>query len=172
MVSDTDMYGLAEQLGLALQARSLKLVLAESCTGGWLCKCVTDVPGSSEWFEQGFVTYSNAAKQSQLDVSSETLKTYGAVSEEVVREMVSGGLGRSQADIAVAISGIAGPSGGSGEKQVGLVWFAWGMRRFGNENIYTLQRRFSGNREAIRRQAVMLGLENVLKFVESAMPAH
>lgn len=172
MICDTDMYALAQQLGLALQARSLRMVLTESCTGGWLAKCVTDVPGSSEWFDQGFVTYSNASKQSQLEVNAGTLETHGAVSEQVVREMVSGGLSRSQAEIAVAVSGIAGPGGGSDEKAVGMVWFAWGMRKFGIENIETLLQHFSGNREAIRRQAVMAALEGVLKFVESAMPAH
>ena len=138
-------------LGDQLRRRGESLVTAESCTGGWLAKVCTDIAGSSDWFEAGFVTYSNSAKQSMLGVSSDTLETYGAVSEQTVREMAQGAIQQSKADWTVAISGIAGPGGGSPDKPVGTVWFAGA----GPEKWMLAQRMlFEGDREAVRRQAV------------------
>src|SRR5262245_11705546 len=116
---------LAIQVGKKLKEKEWKLVTAESCTGGGVAYWITSVPGSSDWFERGFVTYSNLAKEEMLDVSSATLNTYGAVSEQTVREMAEGALRHSQAQISIAITGIAGPTGGTREKPVGTVWFGW-----------------------------------------------
>src|SRR3990170_6882256 len=119
---------LAAQVGALLKAHGLMLATAESCTGGGVAQAITDVAGSSAWFERGFVTYSNLAKQQMLGVSEATLKQYGAVSEAVVREMVAGALKNSTAQVALAVSGIAGPDGGTADKPVGTVWFAWGIK--------------------------------------------
>lgn len=141
----------AARLAAALRRRGELLATAESCTGGWVAKICTDLAGSSEWFECGFVTYSNDSKQQLLGVSAETLDRYGAVSEQAVQEMAAGVLQNSQAQWAVAISGLAGPSGGSREKPVGTVWFAWA----GPDGWMMSRRyRFDGDREAVRRQAV------------------
>jgi len=141
----------AARLAAALRRRGELLATAESCTGGWVAKICTDLAGSSEWFECGFVTYSNDSKQQLLGVSAETLDRYGAVSEQTVQEMAAGVLQNSQAQWAVAISGLAGPSGGSREKPVGTVWFAWA----GPDGWMMSRRyRFDGDREAVRRQAV------------------
>ena len=132
---------------------------AESCTGGWLAKVMTDVAGSSAWFERGFVTYSNAAKQEELGVPAEILDEYGAVSEATARAMALGALQHSHAEHSIAITGIAGPSGGSEHKPVGLVWFAWatlGQIRHCDSLVFT------GDREAIRRQAVFYALQGLL----------
>ena len=142
---------LATRLAAALRRRGGWLATAESCTGGWVAKICTDLAGSSAWFERGFVTYSNDSKQQLLGVSAETLDRYGAVSEQTVQEMAAGVLQNSQAQWAVAISGLAGPSGGSREKPVGTVWFAWA----GPDGWMMSRRyRFDGDREAVRRQAV------------------
>lgn len=148
----------ARELAALLLARQLKLAAAESCTGGWIAKVLTDIAGSSDWFDRGFVTYSNRAKQEMLGVRPETLSAHGAVSEPVVREMVSGALAHSQADLALSVSGIAGPGGGSPEKPVGTVWFAW--QRRGGEAVAT-RHLFPGDREAVRRQAVLVALRGV-----------
>ncbi len=142
---------LAGRLAAALRRRGEWLATAESCTGGWVAKICTDLAGSSEWFERGFVTYSNAAKQESLGVSTETLDHYGAVSEQTVQEMAAGVLQHSRAQWALAISGLAGPGGGSREKPVGTVWFAWA-----GPDGWMMSRRchFDGDREAVRRQAV------------------
>ena len=137
------------------------LATAESCTGGWIAKCCTDVAGSSAWFDRGFITYSNAAKQDMLGVRAETLAQYGAVSEAVVAEMATGALRHSQAHIAVAVSGIAGPSGGSPEKPVGTVCFAWAMR---NGEVLTKTCQFAGDREAVRWQSVVFALNGILQM--------
>jgi nicotinamide-nucleotide amidase len=139
-----------------LSRRKQLLATAESCTGGWLAKVCTDRAGSSGWFERGFVTYSNAAKQELLGVHAETLARHGAVSRATVLEMVGGVLAHSHAHWALAISGIAGPGGGSAEKPVGTVWFAWG-----GPGGWQLAReaRFQGNRDAVREQAVATALE-------------
>jgi nicotinamide-nucleotide amidase len=135
----------------SLRQQGLRLVVAESCTGGWLAKVLTDLPGSSEWFDRGYVTYSNAAKQSMLGVREATLVAHGAVSEETVAEMSAGALHESGADLALAVSGIAGPGGGSAEKPVGTVCFAWQRR---GEAPRVSREHFQGEREAVRRQSV------------------
>lgn len=139
----------------ALLARHERLATAESCTGGWVAKLCTDLAGSSGWFERGLVTYSNEAKQELLGVSAQTLSKYGAVSEQTVQEMVCGILGRSHAQWGLAISGIAGPDGGSVDKPVGTVWIAWA----GPEDwLIKRSYRFDGDRDAVRRQAVETAL--------------
>lgn len=157
---DAHLMELATELGRRLVARGLRLVTAESCTGGWIAKCVTDAAGSSEWFERGFVTYSNEAKRGDLGVSAETLSLHGAVSEQSVREMAVGAAQRSHAPLAVAVSGIAGPDGGSPEKPVGLVWIAW---HWPDRRVSARQFRFEGGREAVRRQAVAAALQELLE---------
>ena len=157
MGSITTLATLAEQL----TQRGWMLATAESCTGGWIAKCCTDMAGSSAWFDRGFITYSNAAKQDMLGVRAETLAQYGAVSEAVVAEMATGALRHSQAHIAVAVSGIAGPSGGSVEKPVGTVCFAWAMR---NGEVLTKTCQFAGDREAVRWQSVVFALNGILQM--------
>jgi nicotinamide-nucleotide amidase len=152
----------ARELAARLLDRKLKLAAAESCTGGWIAKVVTDIAGSSDWFERGFVTYSNAAKQEMLGVRAETLAAHGAVSEPVVREMVAGALAHSHADLALSVSGIAGPGGGAPEKPVGSVWFAW--QRRGAEAVAVCHH-FAGDREAVRRQAVLVALRGILALL-------
>jgi len=150
---------LATQLGERLLQQRKLLAVAESCTGGWLAKCVTDVAGSSQWFDRGFVTYSNAAKQDMLEVLAGTLAAEGAVSESTVREMAAGALANSAADLSVAISGIAGPGGGQPGKPVGTVCFAW-AERGGPLRVTT--RHFEGNRDAVRRLSVAYALQGLL----------
>jgi len=157
------MKALAEKLGARLRARGAMLVTAESCTGGWAAQAVTAVAGSSEWFERGFVTYSNAAKEEMLGVRPETLARHGAVSEETAREMALGALERSRGTVALAITGIAGPSGGSAAKPVGTVCFAWAAK--GRESTET--RHFPGDREAVRRQSVDHALQRVLELLDA-----
>ena len=153
---------LAKTLGERLKRTNEILATAESCTGGWAAQVVTSVAGSSAWFERGFVTYSNAAKQELLGVRAETLRAHGAVSEETAREMARGALERSRGTIAVSITGVAGPAGGTAEKPVGTVCFAWA--RGGEVRCET--RRFAGDRESIRRQSVILALEGVMRALD------
>lgn len=141
---------LASELGRCLHASGHRLVTAESCTGGWIAKCITDIAGSSAWLERGFVTYSNEAKREMLGVGAETLARHGAVSEPVAREMAFGALTHSRATIAVAVTGIAGPDGGSSAKPVGTVCFGWAREHRGE----TETRLFTGDREQVRRQSV------------------
>jgi len=155
---------LASELGVRLQQQGLRLATAESCTGGWIAKVVTDIPGSSAWFDRGFVTYSNAAKREMLGVSDAELATSGAVSAEAVAAMGRGALERSDAQIVVAVSGIAGPDSGSDEKPVGTVFFAW--VRAGREPL--IQRlQFAGNREEVRHQSVRVAIERLLELLEA-----
>jgi len=147
----SDLEQLAAQLGEVLKSKGLKLATAESCTGGWVSQVITSVPNCSQWFERGFITYSDEAKQEMLGVKAETLQTYGAVSEETAREMAEGALCNSHAQVSMAVTGIAGPSGGSKQKPVGLVWFAWAEE--GQPTVAKCQQ-FSGDRERIRCQAV------------------
>jgi nicotinamide-nucleotide amidase len=162
-MDDLDLIALAEKLGAALKARNLSLVLAESCTGGMAAQVVTAIAGSSATFERGFVTYSNISKQELLGVSELTLNTYGAVSEETAREMAAGALKNSHAQIAGSITGIAGPDGGSQEKPVGMVCFAW----VGDHcSLNSFTRQFNGNRHAIRQQAVATLLANLLASLQ------
>ena len=138
----------------------LRLVVAESCTGGWLAKVVTDLAGSSAWLDRGFVTYSNAAKQEMLGVRAETLAAQGAVSEAVVAEMAMGALSRSHAHVAVAISGVAGPGGGSPEKPVGTVWLAWAWPE---GRVETRRFHFDGDRDAVRRCSVQAAIDGLVE---------
>jgi nicotinamide-nucleotide amidase len=153
---------LSELLGQKLQARAWRVATAESCTGGGIAAVITAVAGSSAWFEYGIVSYANRAKQTLLKVDSETLVHDGAVSKAVVEQMVAGVLALSSADIAVAVSGIAGPAGGTAEKPVGTVWFAWGLA---SGEIYSECYYFSGDRAAVQQQSVEQGLKGLLKLL-------
>lgn len=157
---------LAARLGSLLLTRGLRLATAESCTGGWVAKVVTDIAGSSAWFDRGYVTYSNAAKVEMLGVRPQTLAAHGAVSEPVVLEMAAGALERSQAQVAVAVSGIAGPGGGSTDKPVGTVWFAWSAP--GTEPR-TRRVLFDGDRTQIRHQAVRIALEGIEELLRDGL---
>jgi nicotinamide-nucleotide amidase len=155
-------YLIAQQVGDALLSRGWMLACAESCTGGGIAAAVTDIPGSSQWFDRSFVTYSNQAKQDMLGVRSETLSHYGAVSEATVAEMVAGALLRSQARVALAVSGIAGPGGGTAEKPVGTVCLAWQLR---GQEVVLMTEHFKGDRAAIRQQTVQRALQGVLDVI-------
>lgn len=157
--AEADLLILSQRVGAALQAAGQRLATAESCTGGWIAQCITAIAGSSAWFECSFVSYSNAAKQSMLGVPEKTLSAHGAVSAEVVSSMTAGALARSTADWAVAVSGVAGPSGGTPEKPVGTVWIAWQQR---NHAPRVLLFQGSGDRRSIRAQTVALALEGLL----------
>ncbi|TAN56210.1 MAG: CinA family protein [Betaproteobacteria bacterium] len=157
------MHELAVRLGQRLKAADALLVTAESCTGGWVAQAVTSVSGASAWFERGFVTYSNAAKEELLGVPSATLERHGAVSEETAREMALGALRCSRGHVAVAVTGVAGPTGGTEAKPVGLVCFAWARRG----ETRSESRHFAGNRESIRRQSVERALQGVLDLLAS-----
>lgn len=155
---------LAAQVGEMLKSRGLMLATAESCTGGGVAQAITDIPGSSEWFERGFVTYANQAKVEMLGVREETLRLHGAVSEATVREMAEGALLHSHAGISLAVSGVAGPGGGTQQKPVGTVWFAWAHR-----DGATQARKFllGGDRAEIRAQSVQIALQGLLEFGNS-----
>jgi nicotinamide-nucleotide amidase len=153
---------LSQQLGEILLAKGWIVATAESCTGGGVATAITMIPGSSAWFEYGFVTYADAAKQALLGVQSHTLVEHGAVSEAVVRQMVRGALRVSGADIAVAVSGIAGPGGGSSEKPVGSVWFAWGT----SENQIAELQCFAGDRLEVQAQAVDHALTGLIRLAK------
>ena len=154
---------LAVDLGERLRAGRHRLVSAESCTGGWIAKTVTDIAGSSEWFDCGMVVYSYEAKQAMLGVHPQTLETHGAVSRETAIEMVSGALVHSGASIAVAVTGIAGPGGGAPDKPVGTVWIAW--KRRGGYALAELFH-FDGDRDAIRRQTVAIAMQGLRRQVD------
>jgi len=158
-LSDGALQALAGQAGALLLAAGRRIATAESCTGGWVAKCLTDISGSSQWFERGYVTYSNQSKQQSIGVAASVIDTFGAVSRPTVEQMAAGALHASGADIAVAITGIAGPDGGSADKPVGLVWFALAQRAAAPVAI---QQQFAGDREAIRRAAVATALRMVI----------
>lgn len=158
-MADDALLMLAAEVGAALQQRGWMLALAESCTGGGAAQAVTEVAGSSGWFDRGFVTYSNEAKMEMLGVSAGGLKQYGAVSEQVAREMAAGALRHSQAQMAASITGIAGPGGGSVEKPVGMVCFAWATT---DGVLVSRTCHFEGDREAVRRQSVAILLQGVV----------
>jgi nicotinamide-nucleotide amidase len=153
-------YRLAEAVGRALSARGYTLVTAESCTGGWLAQAITAVPGSSGWFERGFVVYSNASKYEVLGVRAETLARFGAVSTETAAEMAEGALQASHGDVSVAITGIAGPAGGTAERPAGTVCLAW---QGGPQPPHARVFRIEGTREGVRRQAVVAALEGLIE---------
>ena len=156
---DNELYELAERLGQSLKAKGYKITTAESCTGGWIAQAITEVPGSSVWFDRGFVTYSNNAKVQMLGVNPQALAEHGAVSAEIAQQMGAGALANSEADWAIAVTGIAGPDGGSEEKPVGTVYVAW-QSKTGFSKVKRLQ--LSGNRHQIRRQTVIRAIEGVL----------
>jgi nicotinamide-nucleotide amidase len=159
---DKALSGLAERVGRRLIKQQRHLVTAESCTGGWIAKAVTDIAGSSQWFLEGFVTYGNDAKVRQLGVPRAVLKKNGAVSKATVRAMAAGALRRSEAQIAVAVTGIAGPGGAVAGKPVGTVWLGWATRRGRAIRIGTQLQHFRGDREAVRRKTVRAALEGLL----------
>jgi nicotinamide-nucleotide amidase len=148
-------------LAARLMERGSMLAAAESCTGGWIAKCCTDYAGSSNWFERGFVTYSNAAKNGMLQVSEQLIEEQGAVSEDVALAMVAGAIANSVADAALAVTGIAGPDGGSEDKPVGTVCFAWS---YGGRS-FAQTRQFAGDRNAVREQTVVHALAQMLECV-------
>lgn len=158
--SDAHLENLIQHVADTLLDRKLQLTTAESCTGGWLAKCCTDLKGSSAWFDRGFIPYTNEAKQDLLSVSSTTLEKYGAVSIQTAIEMAEGALKNSQASISVAITGIAGPTGGTKIKPVGTVCFAFSIK---NNPTISAQYLFNGDRKMIRRQAVTTALEGIVK---------
>ena len=160
-MDDTQIEELVRRVAETLEPRGLMLVTAESCTGGWVAKAATDVPGSSHWFEGGYVTYTNRAKQGMLGVAAATLERHGAVSEATVAEMATGALARSAGQVSLAISGVAGPGGGTVAKPVGMVCLGW-ARAGQAPATRTLQ--FEGDRAAIRRRAVVAALEGVLEL--------
>ena len=154
---------LTQRLGERLSAQQMLVATAESCTGGWIAKVITDIAGSSGWFDRGFVTYSNQAKQEMLGVSGETLNSQGAVSEATVIEMARGALSNSRASVALSVSGIAGPGGGSPEKPVGTVWFAWARD---DGKVQTRMETMVGDRDGVRRQAVVAALQGMSDFLD------
>ena len=152
---------LSRTVGERLKSAGEKLVTAESCTGGWVAQALTSIAGSSEWFERGFVVYSNDAKREMLGVRAETLSQHGAVSEEAAREMARGALERSRGTLALAVTGVAGPGGGSAGKPVGMVCFAWATAN----RVTSETRRFPGGRTSVRRQSVVHALQGVLNIL-------
>jgi nicotinamide-nucleotide amidase len=163
-MSDIEIDDLGVRVGAFLAGRGWMLATAESCTGGWVAEAVTAIAGSSAWFERGFVTYSNAAKESMLGVSTATLAAHGAVSEPVAGEMAAGALANSRAQMALSITGVAGPAGGSPDKPVGTVCFGW-VWPLGGTRVET--RRFAGDRREVRRQAVIHALRQLLAIPEN-----
>lgn len=162
ITSDAQLERLAARVGRGLLKEHLQVVTAESCTGGWIAKCLTDVAGSSQWFAEGFVTYGNESKTLRLGVPRAILKKTGAVSEETVRAMAAGALRRTKAQIAVAVTGIAGPDGGVPGKPVGTVWLGWAIRRGEAIRVRTQLKHFRGDRQAVRRKTVQLALKGLL----------
>jgi nicotinamide-nucleotide amidase len=158
---DQELEALALKLGRALRVRGWRLATAESCTGGWIAKSLTDIPDSSQWFESGVVSYSNAAKTQLLGVPTDLIAAHGAVSEPAVRAMADGARARFGTDVALAVSGIAGPNGGTADKPVGTVCFAWATP----SGTTVARRAFAGGREAVRRQSVALALERLIDLV-------
>ena len=166
-VSDAELMALARRLAEALQSGKELLVTAESCTGGWIGKVCTDLPGSSAWFRGGAIVYDNDLKVRMTGVNPATLDKHGAVSEATVSEMARGALAHLGGTVSVAVSGIAGPDGGTPDKPVGTVWFAWGRRRGKRTMVVTRHRLLPGDREAVRRQAVEIALAGVLDVLAS-----
>ena len=163
VVENSELTRLAARVGRQLVAARAVLATAESCTGGWISKVVTDVGGSSQWFTEGFVTYSNDAKHRRLGVALSVLRTHGAVSKATARAMASGALLRARADIAVAVTGIAGPGGGTPAKPVGTVWLSWARRHGRRVEITVELRHFRGDRDAIRRKTVRAALLGLMR---------
>lgn len=161
---ENELFVLAERLGQGLIAKGHKISTAESCTGGWLAQAITEVPGSSRWFDRGFITYSNHSKEQMLGVNPETLLKHGAVSAETVQQMVEGALAKSEADWAIAVTGIAGPEGGSQAKPVGTVYVAWQQK---NETPIIEKLQLTGSRHQIRMATVSKSLEGCLALLNA-----
>jgi len=159
-----ELHSTIAQLAQALQQRGWMMATAESCTGGMIAAACTDLPGSSAWFDRGFVTYSNAAKTEMLGVPAELIAKHGAVSEEVVRAMAAGAISHSNALVSVAVSGVAGPGGGTPEKPVGTVWLGWSF----DKNIHTSQIYFSGSRSSVRIQTTLYALKELITLIENS----
>jgi nicotinamide-nucleotide amidase len=173
---DSELYALGEEVGAALKNGNLVLTTAESCTGGWIGEVVTMISGSSAWYDRGFITYTNAAKQQMLGVKAATLREHGAVSEAVVREMAAGALAASGAQIAVSVSGVAGPTGGTPDKPVGTVCIGWARKggaagAAAGVDTHAETCRFQGDREAVRRQSVVRALRRVLEIADGHQAA-
>ena len=162
-IDDESLSKLAARVGRHLVARGLTVATAESCTGGWIAKALTDIAGSSQWFGEGWVTYSNAAKRERLGVPGPLLERHGAVSEPVVRVMAAAALQLARADRAVAVSGIAGPGGAVAGKPVGTVWICWARRHGARVRLAAELRQFRGDREAVRRKSVAVALRGLLR---------
>ena len=160
---DAEFKKLVEKTSGKLLARGWKMACAESCTGGWIAKCCTDQAGSSEWFERGYVTYSNQAKKEMLGVDSATLDSSGAVSREVALQMAEGARRQAGVEAAIAVTGIAGPDGGSPGKPVGTVWFGWSLPGRSDTEV----KQFSGDRDAVRRQSVAHALAGLIARLDS-----
>ena len=161
---------LIQQLAQMLLAKKLSIALAESCTGGLLAAHLTNLAGSSQWFERGFVTYSNQAKEESIGVPRSLIECYGAVSEEVARAMAEGVLNNSRAHVSIAITGIAGPGGETANKPVGMVCFAWGIRESESIRIHSQIHQFSGDRQSIREQACVYAIESLLEQLATSGP--
>jgi nicotinamide-nucleotide amidase len=161
--SDVELRRLAERVGRHLLKAQRHAATAESCTGGWIAKALTDIAGSSSWFSEGFVTYSDESKMRRLGVPRTVLQRHGAVSEATVRAMAAGALRHGNAQVAVAVTGIAGPGGAVPGKPVGTVWLGWATRRRGAIRVATTLRRFRGDRETVRRKTVRAALTGMLK---------
>jgi len=163
--SDKALERRALALGPLLLRKRRMMATAESCTGGWIAQTVTAIAGSSDWFDRGFVTYSNQAKMDMLGVAAATLDAHGAVSAETAAEMAAGALARAGVGITVAVTGVAGPAGGSAEKPVGTVWFGWCLD--GGVPV-TRRHCFDGDRESVRRQTVAVALDGLVEILETA----
>jgi len=164
-INEPSIQAIAKKLGARLLMKGRRLATAESCTGGWVAKVITDIPGSSDWFECAIVSYSNTSKHHFLGVPDGLLLDHGAVSENTVLAMLRGLFEQTRADAGISISGIAGPGGGSEDKPVGTVWIAWGLR---GKLAHTQMFRFDGDRNAVRLQSVAAALDAMLELVESA----
>lgn len=161
--ANATLLNLVRRLAAQLLAARKTLATAESCTGGMIAKCITDLPGSSAWFDRGWVTYSDRAKRQEIGVASGLLKRHGAVSEPVARAMARGALQSGRTDLSVAVTGIAGPDGGTDDKPVGTVWIAWAWRQPGGVKVVSRRFVFSGTRDAVRRQTVAAALKGLLE---------
>jgi nicotinamide-nucleotide amidase len=166
-VSDEELHQLARELGGALQARNWMVATAESCTGGWVGQLLTAIPGSSAWYERGFITYANAAKQEMLGVPADLLETCGAVSEETAGAMAAGALAHSHAQASLAISGIAGPGGGTPQKPVGLVCYGWALA---DGTLMSSTCRLDGDREEIRSRAAAAAMRGLIEMIIGSKP--
>ena len=162
-MNEDDITVMAQEMGRIAKRRGIMIATAESCTGGGIAAAITRIPGSAKWFDRGFVTYHNLAKHQMLGVREATLHKYGAVSEPVARQMAAGALRRSQATVSVAVTGIAGPTGGTREKPVGTVWFAWAAK---NNPVQSRMFRFEGDRYEVRRQTVAMALQGIIDLLK------